>query len=712
MNLARPSVASPSEISPFDGRDADLSNFRVSDTSFWNDHHWDLDARSHGIKPTSRRIRWCISVGEDMTLTDVPHSGLLGWLRLVVWGLLKDPGDGASPLSPNTMGNVSAGLARAVPWLVAHGISLPEHLTQSVLDSFVDDLPSLLAAKNSNTTQDDGTPDEEISHQTARNAVNIFYYIWRQRACLQRCGYAPPPCLPWSGRGASDVAEQVAECALGRIPPFPDEVAVSLLNAAMAFLDVPAQDIQNLLTRCDEAFSETNGLSLPARAVRQRAAAADFEFSTISNAATAWHSSLRERTRSDSPTSTIMLRVRELLVQLIAACCLVIQSLTGMRSSEICALKSGINKVTGLPIGVSMRLSASGVNEEFILVSDLVKDETYPRNVPWLLGSRRVGDKDLPVAVRAMLTLHRLLEPYRKLATSDRLVVGISSTQGPPKSAKGVGVIDAERLCEIYRLFAAEWVDWQALPNQSKHAIEPNDLVVWKQRRGGIITSHQPRKTFGSFILNVHPDLLPVVQRQFHHMNISITEGSYWGASTPQLQAVDSISRQLTTRALYEAIHGKTSFGGRMGKQVAANIQELRQLTEGLSPTAQWTRLSKWVDENSLEATHSPEGTCIPIVSERMECWKRAGLRPWGRLTPNFSTRTTAMCAGCPAFWIHDDALPFWRTRYVDLAGARQAAAATGRLDGSFREITRLERQAEAILRDLGVDAATLLIGD
>jgi hypothetical protein len=693
---------------------ADLGGMFVSSSSKWDSADWEFDNPSHGQRANASRVHWAIEFPDGSRFTAPQHHGLLDWLRRVVWSLCAVPGDGVYPLAPGSMVGISAGLARIVPWLVEHAIRWPHELTTEVLDQLLADLPERLARVGGGGQE--GEEDETtVSRGAARNAIGIIYYIWRQREALRESGILPMPSQPWPEYGGADaLAGKMTKDIEGWIQPLPDEVAAPVLNTATWFLGVPAQDILRLRKDCEAAFARGPGThhSGPgttdySRRIRQRRAAIEFEFSTVEGETDSWHESLLGRTRTDGRAAPMM-RVRQLVTCLQAACCLVLQGFTGMRVSELCGLRAGDDPKTGLPFGVGMRLSPTGLNEEFILRSELSKGKRSPREVPWLLGSRRVGETDLPLCVQALRILDQLLAPYRAMIGTDRLLVSITTRPGLPKTALSVRKITGERVNALLRAFICEWVNLSALADESRHATSANDLVRWRESKGTIITTHQLRKTFAAYVLAVHPELLPAVKRQFHHMSMMITEGSYWGSNAPQIEPIHSISRQLTARMLYEATQGKIKIVGRMGKQVEDNLEELRELVAGRDKPAAWARINRWVEDNDLHVNHGNHGLCVPVTGSRMECWKRVGLRPIGRLEPNYETREASLCAGCSCFLMHHDHVPFWRDRFVDSEVSLRQATQLG-IDGPYlREVRRRGEQARKLLADAGLSVAMM----
>jgi hypothetical protein len=721
----------------------DLAGVWISSRSCWDSATWFLDNPSHGAEHASSSVNWAFEFDDGSNLLDPRHADLLDWLRRLVWSLMATPGDGTRALAPSTISQVRAGLSRTLPWLVANAIRWPHELTPEVLEMYLTDLPELLA---SNDIEEEGElerphdgdeqdveteasyfrdesdekhEDSSVSFNTARLAINVIFYIWRQRKTLHQAGIQPMPAPPWPRHGnVNRIASKISVQMRGWIQPLPDEVAVLVLNKTLGFLITPADDILLLRDACEMAFQcETpdstpysrTGASTWSRGNRAVLAAQSFEFSVPEGDNAEWHSPLVGLTRATGSGTTTMLRVKQLVVHLQAACCLGLQTFTGMRVSELCGLRAGIDSETGLPAGVEKRLTPSGLDEEFVLWSELSKGQRSPRDVPWLLGLRRVGDPDWPIGVRCLQLLEELMAPYRILIGSDRLLVSIDSNTGLPKTSLGVGRMTGRQIRAIYRLYLAEWVDLSLLPDESRNALSANDLVRWRESKGSVITTHQLRNTYAQFVLSIDPRLLPAVKRQFHHQNMTITDHGYWGSNTVQVAPIKSVSRQITARQILSVVSGEARLTGRMGKQISNNLDEIRALVAGLDKRAAWVRVIHWLASNHVDAHHSPHGSCIPLaLISRMECWKASGKHPVGPLKPNFATREASMCLGCACNSISENNIPFYQDRYIDNTVAVRLADQRERSQPQFRVIRNRAAQAQAVLKDVGVDTSAL----
>lgn len=665
---------------------SELIGVKISSRSHWYSRIWYFDNPTHGSEPSLCRINWDITLRDGTSLLEPGNSRMLDWLRRFVWSLFVARGDGAAHLSAGSLGMLSTPLGRFVRWMCENSIRWPKQLTASTLEKYLEDLPIILVESATDDTEpgehgrsptsegQDGDEnggesdydDEDIAgigKGTLRAHLRVVQLLWEQREELVGCGIEPMPAAPWTRFGSvGQIVKQLATKVEGWIPPLPDEVAIPLLNRAFEMIGTPAEDVIRLQTAMDAAYA--SGTNIHMQKARQKDAALSFAFSGIDGQEDPWHRPLVESINDNGRGAVI--QATALILDIRAACCLVVQGLTGLRVSELCGLPSGLDPTTGLPNCVDVIASATGLNEVFILRSDLSKTMKSPNTVPWLLGMRPKGSGDLPTAVHALLVLERLLDPYRRLLGSDALLVGLASGAGAPKTSDGVVKITSTQIRISYRRFIETWVDLSDLPSESAHRVSPNDLVKWRESKGRIIKTHQLRKTFANYVLQTNASLLPAVKRQFQHLSLAMTEAGYWGSNSAQLEPIESVSSQKTALMIYEAVTGRSGFGGRRGDDLDAELGELRAKLEGMGISQGWRHVVSWVRENDLKATHGLHGACVPIVGGAMQCHKKAGTRPiLGSLRPQFTTREPSLCAGCECFALDASHEPFWIDRYV-----------------------------------------------
>ena len=685
----------------------ELGGARVSQLSAWDDPIWMLDNPSIGQSKRASWVTWTMQLPDGRNLLDVEHAVMLDWLRRFVWSLFSDPRDKAKAYKTGNGSQITQGLRTVIPWLVERGVSLPHQIDRSTVEAFLDDLPALIAVED----------DEQgvIPEGSAYMPIKIIDLIWRQRQVFADAGIQPPSEKPWSTeRGANTLAKRIATEARGWIKPLPDEVAIPIVNAAAMLIGQPSDDVLRLRDELDAAYyrpagtrSTGPGLTDVACARRQHIVASRFEFSAAIEGGAPWHPPLKEFV-TEAHYGPV-LRARRLVAAVIGAACITIQASAGLRASEICGLMAGVDETTGLPIGVRIVLSSSGLNEVFVLRSELTKLEETPREVDWLLAMRPVGSDEVPLPIRAMLILDRLLARERRIANSDRLLVSIATGHGFPRTPAGVADFNSLRLNDLVKDFVEEWVDLSGLPDESAHRLSANDLVPWRESKGRIIRPHQFRKTYAQFALSVDARLLPAVQRQFHHVGMAMTEGGYWGRNRVQIEPMNAVASQLTAMRLFEMATGRTQVAGKRGSQLEAHMPEIRQLIDGLGIEAGWRQVMRFVRDQGLHMWFAPAGDCLPMDDASMECHKAAGTRSIGLRAPNYRTREPSICAGCSCFIVDRRHSGYWEERYVSNEVAVRAAQARGQA-AMFRVARNRADVAVKILQKLGGDLSVLEI--
>lgn len=698
--IIRKSLPTPLHLRPNEMLEDEL----VSSKSRWLDPIWWLDNPSIGQRPLASKVTWEMQLPDGRNLIDPEHAELLGWLRRFVWSLFVDPRDKAKAYKPGNGSQLTQGLRIFVPWMVERGHVWPKEIDKAAVAAFIDDLPSIIAVE---------IDDEEVIREgAAYMPLKVIDLLWRQRSALKEAGISPMPERPWADeKGANSIVRRVSTEARGWIRPLPDEVAIPIVNKAAWFLGDPADDVVKLwnmvVKQSSRRGSHPNGpgATRQSRLRHVKRVLHAYVFARIGEDIDPWHESLAKFDGTQKFGSSLALR--RLMSAVAGAACITIQSTTGMRASEICALLAGVNSKTGLPAGVRVVETSSGLNEAFVLTSELTKGKEAPRDVDWLLGMRPKGSDDVPLAVRAIRILDQLFAYPRSLVNSNRLLVSISTGHGVNLNSESVTVFDSLRLNDLIKEFVTRWVDLSALPDESSHRISDNDLVPWRESNGSIIRSQQFRKTYAQFALSIDPRLLPAVQRQYHHVALAITEGGYWGRNRIQIEPMNAMSSQLTAMQLYEMATGRTKAAGKMGVRLHERIEEVRKLLDGVGMQVGWRRVMRFVRDNSLHMWFSPHGNCFPMNSENMGCHKAAATRPIGLPTPNFATREPSLCAGCDCFIFDLRHVGFWQDRYVTNAVAHAQAEARGH-GGMFRVAEARAVVARKLLERLGVDIGPL----
>ncbi len=771
----------------------------VSARSCWGDPRWVFDNPTHGAHNSGSAISWDLNLPDGSNLVDPQNADLLDWLRRLVWSLFAARGDGAGNMKFGSLGVISSGLRYWTAWLVGQEIRWPHEITACVIKRYQEHLQG-------DAEDDLGT--NALAEAAAYGRLLPFVLLWGQRFVLERAGIAPMPAAPFGRAGVIKIAKQIAAVSRGSYRPLPDEVAIPVLNRAMAMLGLPADDVIALVEACATAYSSglahNSGLGRRKMlaASRQLAAAKAFRFSIVDGRP--WHppldtgewdtSVIRAAERklrpyldarrcewaaeiegqdTDRPTerrptlpmwrskgqdhvdlrrvvldlglmladqqllcrhpelhglinaaaleqglapvplNTVMQRVRQLVLAIRSAAHLVIQATTGMRISEICGLKAGIDETTGLPLSITLQGGLTGLTEIFIVKSDLSKTEDTPRAVQWVLGYRPKGSTELPPAVHAIIVLDRLLASWRALRGTDDLFISFVARRGLPKNVDAVGSIRSSGLRDEAKEFIAEWVDLTTLPDEAERKTQDKDLVPYRQSHGRIIKTHQLRKTFGHFAANIDRRLLPMLQMNFHHVSAAMTDGAYTG--NPILERdINDVRHQDLAFASRDIARGASGMAGRYGEGLEQKVvHELGARIAGLSAEEAYLEAFVYVEEAGITRMFfEPYGICGALSASEMACHDVGGtadVARWEpRLTPNYATRQPGLCAGCACFAIARRHRPYWEMRYIDNAAQLRISDARsheGPLVDGYLLLTQAQaNQSLAICRKLGSD--------
>jgi hypothetical protein len=691
---------------------AELSDFSVTDSCKFIDDKWYFPNPTPGATKTKSTIEWRMYLFDGSRLSDEQNAPYLLWCRKLVATLMFAPADGMA-MAPGSVGGMQGSVKWLVSWMIQNAFRFPHELTREVIAQYVSDLPAMIIEQ-----QD----DDAISESTVYRALNILLQLWRQRHVLEKMGIAPIPRDPFFMQGAKGIAQRIATKPGGWIKPLPDEVAIPLFNKAVWFLGAPADDVLRLLEIVWDANSEyeqmcrvgrgkSEALQLPsqsksARLLRQHTFLDEFSFGVPLGESEPWHVPLDARYELSSGQLRNH-RVRQLFDAVRDACAITIQGTSGMRISELIGIKAGIDPATGLPFGVRVEDSVTGLYEWFIIRTDMSKTERTPRGVDWILGMRPKGSDEVPPAVHALDVLNKMYAPWRKSAKTDRLLLQANVGITLPLRDTVLGAMFSDKLRESMKRFIERWVDYSSLPDESAHKTEDQDLVRWRESKGAIFSSHMLRKSWANFTLAVDSRLLPAIQMQFHHLSLAMTEGGYIGRNPLLLEALDSVSRQQRNLMIYETVTGKNMLAGRMGEQIEDATQGLRKEIQGLPTSQAWEKVISFCDDNHLKIFFSAHGKCCPTRTSEMRCQNSAGVVEWLRQEPNYTNREPSLCAGCACFVLDARHQSFWENRYLQNWISYRSALAAG-YSGHFQVVKERAEQAGKLLNKIGVNIKML----
>lgn len=695
---------------------SELSEYWVSEHSQFKHPIWYFKNTTPGSAKSTSTLNWGMELHDGSHLIDDQHTLRLHWAKILLLTLLTVPAKERKP-APGGMKSYQAAFKWILSWMAEQGFHKPDELTPEVIEHYVTDLPHYMAEQRD---------DEEIGVSSANDALKVLLHLWNQRLYLAKMGIKSLVSHPFQGQSNNKVAKSIATKANGWIKPIPDEVAIPLLNKAAWFLGTPSADIIRLLDVVRDPLSGTivrvsrgrgttrsqkAGEAQLARLARVRRFLDTFEFSIIPGDDIPWHEPLRLAHDNKKGRKIEQLtRIWELFESVRTAAAITVMGTSGMRISELMGIKAGTDKDTGLPLGVRIEVSITGLYEWFVIRSVISKAvEGLPREVDWILGMRPKGSKEVPLAVRALLILNKIHEPWQVKARTDRLILSMRSKGGilPSRSAT-LGARSSQRMLGSMKLFISRWIDLSNLADESARKTEDNDLVPWRESAGTIFTTHMLRKSWAAYALACDSRLLPAIQMQFHHLSLAMTEGGYIGRNPLLVESLDSVSRQKRNSMIYELVTGHTALAGRMGEQLEQATTALRTEVANLPTSEKWQRVIAWADTNDLQLFFSAHATCCPTRTSEMRCQDEAQTPIWSRQHPNTATREPSLCAGCACAVMDSSHESFWSERYVKSWVSVKQNEKAGMNMADFRVIRFRADQAGSILRKFGVDLSVL----
>lgn len=696
-------------------RESELAVLNVSAFSKYAEEIWRFESLVPGH--STFVLNWGMELSDGTLLSDSQNCFHLSWCKKLIGSTLFEPANGHSPAA-GTLAEFGGGIKWLISWMIENVFQSPHELTPAVMDKFLEDIvPMLLDRPGIGDTEAESQSEQafEIGTSTVEKAIRIPILLWDQRRVLEKMGIRPIPRHPYRDQGAWSVAQVVGNKLSGWIKPLPDEVAIRVLNKAAWFIDGPAADVlrlRNEIMSTKEISYEIDG-KLVGNSYKQKTrqlklSLANFVFSTLPGTTEPWHPTIDSQFLDGHDQFGLGTRIRQLLAAVQNACAIIIQSCTGVRISEICGIRAGINPNTGLPTCVRIEPSISQLNEIFILEAPLSKTESTPRNVEWLLGMRPVSNLDLPLPVRAIQILNYLYEPWRKASKTDRLILRFGAGQGTRTKGSVLKPIHNSSLNYGMQDFITDWVDLSDLPDQSAHSTEENDLVDWRIRKGRAFRSHMLRKTWANYVIAVNPKLLQSIQMQFHHVSIAMSDSGYLGNNPIARDALNSIGRQQTNLMIFESILGRTVLAGRMGERISNHLDELKGELKELPLSQAWLEVERFTKELDLHVFPYGPGTCLPMSPAEMACHNAAGTPLLLRKQPDLYYREPSVCAGCGCFLVDISRKKYWEDRYVEYSKSFRQIEKISPMDGSMHVIKARALQAGKILKMLGESTINL----
>lgn len=685
--------------------------FQISPLCRGGDVLWALPPTTPGSKTTSCRVNWCMELHDGSRLTEARHARRLIWAKKLMALILCAPADGKVP-APASLLQFQQGFKWLVSWMAIRGIHTPDELD---VQAYIQDLPRFIA---------ESKDDDEITVAQGNRALVILPFLWSERRLLTKWGVPTLTENPFRDHGSNHFAKAIATKAQGWTPPLPDEVAVPLFNQVAWWLGEPAEDVIRLLEIVYDPLAGTEieistpiskrgarkhvaGVGDQARRMRADRFLAEFTFSVLSGDSQTWHAALSEATETERG-GRAKAQVRILFDAVREACALCIQGFSGIRISELLGIQEGFDPKSGLPKGVRIEDSATGLYHVYVLRTILSKtEEGLPREMDWVLGMCPQGSAEEPLPIRALRLLNRLHAPWRARARTNRLMLAGSVGAVLPTQASALGPMNSDSLRQAMKRFISRWVDLSDLPAESKHKIRDDDLVPWRKSKGSVFKTHMLRKSWAQFMFAVDPRLMPAIQLQFHHLSMAMTDTGYIGNNPLLVDDMDSVATQARNQMILEVVLGRSPLAGKMGEQLERATRALADQVKDIPTSDAYNAVVDYCEQAQLPIFFSPYGICMPVQTHEMRCQDEASTPLLLRKQPNARTRQPSLCAGCGCFVLDARHADFWASRYMDNWLAYKRAERSGNVSG-YRVIEERAKQAGKLLKRIGVDVVQL----
>lgn len=687
----------------------EFAEFAVTPLSKAGDSIWALPVTTMGAQQWDGRLNWSMELFNGSCLNDPEHAMRQGWAQKLMALLLHAPSKGESPAA-GSMAMFQIGFKWLISWMVSRCIHTPGEFNPG---EYIEDLPRYIAEANGD--------DRDTTEAQVRRALHIIPYLWSERRLLHKWGVSSLTEDPFRHHGIYYYGQTIATKLIGWTPPLPDEVAIPLFNEVAWWLGQPAEDVIRLLEYVQDPLAgaeievatlnsktgirtQKAGEGKKARINRANRSLAEFSFSSLPGETNPWHAPLDAAFERDGATPQVEARI--LFDAVREACALSIQGMSGMRISELLGIEAGLDVSTGLPKGVRVESSATGLYEVFIIRTVMSKTEKgLPREMDWVLGMRPHGSQDEPLPVRALRLLNRLHAPWRDRARTTRLLFQGGNGATLPIKTTALGAMDSARMRDGMKRFIARWVDLSALPDQSKHRTKDNNLVEWRETKGTIFKSHMLRKSWAQFMFAVDPLLKPAIQLQFHHLSLAMTDTGYISSNLLLVHEMDSMATQATQLMILEMVNGENPLAGKMGEQLEQATRDLAARVNGLPTSDAYKAVVRFCESAQLPIFFSPHGACMPLQTHSMRCHDEAGTSLLLRKQPNARTRQPSLCAGCNCFVLDARHADFWVTRYLENWLAYKRAESSGHAS-DFKVIKERALQASKLLKKIGINVA------
>ena len=634
----------------------------------WNNDHWYLFNPSPGAQKSSSVLRWGLESDSGRSLLEANNRTLLENLKLLVWTLYYDR-RGASPLKPASLSQLSVGVAWLAAWMIDTDRQLLSELNEDSFEEYV----RWVVARIEVRLGEDG-----LTHGRLYKYLVLWSHIWKQRDALTAVGVASPRSSPFSSKSVDALSAHVAKHPTQYIPSLPDQIAISIVNSAWAYLSRHGEALVGLL----EKFLPRKIALLAASSPKsQSAKSAQIRRQFESLAPMADFSPLLSERSPKFTMRVFAWRLRDLM----AACEILIQSSVGVRSGEMCSLNGGI--VNGLPACVGLKALPSFGLELFVLKGLVTKKRERPERGEWVLGARPIGSDYLPPPLVAINLLVRINAVCSEEPNTEPLLASLGSRGGLPRSKRKGRVATLNQRSRYMRRFIDGHARFTEVPDRDATG---QDLSWFKDSNN--LRPHMWRKSYADFVYRLDRNLLPALSRHFKHVSVACTESGYLSQPDRIVTELKHAQERFTSRFLFELQHGRRPLVGPARKKLES-VPAIGAKPISLSDVVDL------VERNGFVIYDSEHGFCFGSLGIG---WMRCGMSHWATQKPNFANRNVESCIGCPCFAADSRHASFWAQREEGLRVEAENAANAS--DPAAVLLKTKAKQASAIATALSSD--------
>ncbi|WP_282271655.1 integrase [Stenotrophomonas sp. PS02298] len=540
----------------------------------------------------------------------------------------------------------------------------------------------------------DAGRDRAWTHATAYKLIHPLTQIYEIADRLRARGGQAPCEAPFDGRRTYDVVtEPLGLARTGGLLPVPDEISVPILSYACEWIDYGSEDVIRLQAEVIPMLIGARSATGARRIVCLREIKRhieEFQMSPIPGTLTPWHEPLIATDRTDDAgdeheiSGTQILRRLILMTQ--SACSTLLQACTGIRAHELIGLS--LDHDPTLRHGVIKSVtSLDGLMEVFSICGISAKREATRHE--WTAGLRPLGTKHLPIVLKSIEVLVRLMEPWRALSGSKALMLSFSHAKSLPSGTDGIGRMTASRNSILQREFAIEAL-------MKKRGIDATQ-AMYEVRA---LRPQRWRVTFAHYVFRSKPDLMPALRTHFRHMSEQITDQGYIGNDAALLENLEGERVMETSRFLVQITLGKPIGGGPAQRLL---MQHAESMAKALSVMDGETLIDKavaYVKLTDLRIWTGIYASClIDMVPDRSSCNPDASLLTV-LASPNFGVRSPGLCAGCKCCIILPEHRDFWEDRLLKNQAIVQAERINPKDQRSKIAMSRVV-QSRAVLKTI-----------